>query len=77
MFLYRASVTTLYYLAYYIFGTMYEEWLILLALYDRYCMRPLNEVNRESNVNLAMLGVVTLDTTIVPDVFVLHVFDNR
>ena len=40
-------------------------------------MRPSNYVNRDSNVNLTTLGVVTLDTTIVPDVFGLHAFDNR
>ena len=40
-------------------------------------MRPSNDVDRDSNVDLTTLGVVTLDTTIVPDVFGLHAFDNR
>ena len=67
---------TQYYIADYTFGTMYE-WLILFASDDNYCMRPSNDVDRDSKVDLATLGVVTLDTMIVPDVFGLHAFDNR
>ena len=47
---------------------MNEEWLIPLAFDDRYCMPPSNDVNRDTKVDLTTLGVVTLDTTIVPDV---------
>ena len=56
---------TRYYIADYTFGTMYEEWLTPLAFDDRYCMRPSNDVNQDSNVDLITLGVVTLDTMIV------------
>ena len=77
VFLCRASRTTRYYIVDYTFGTMYVEWLIPLTFDHRYCMRPSNDVNRDSDVDLTTLGVVTLDTTIVPDVFGLHAFDNR
>ena len=40
-------------------------------------MNPSNDVSRDSNVDLTSPGAVTLDTTVVPDVFGLHTFDNR
>ena len=42
-----------------------------MAYDDRYCMLTLNDVSRDSKVDLASPGVVTLDTTVVPDVRVL------
>ena len=74
MFLCR---TTRYYIADYTFGTMYEEWLIPFTFDDAYCMRPSNDVDQDSKVDLNTLGVVTLDTSNVPDVFGLDAFDNR
>ena len=56
---------------------MYEEWLIPVAFDITYCMRPSNDADRDSKVDLTTLGVVNLDTSIVPDVFGLHAFDNR
>ena len=40
-------------------------------------MHSLNDVSRDLQVDLTSLGVVTLDTTVVPDVFGLHAFDTR
>ena len=52
-------------------------WYYVRGVANTYCMRPSNDVDRDSKVDLTTLGVVTLDTTIVPDVFCLHAFDNR
>ena len=59
-FLCRASWTTLYCSTANTFGIMYEEWLIPLAYDDRHCMLPLNDVSRDSKVDLTSPGVVTL-----------------
>ena len=40
--------TTRYYIADYIFGTMYEEWFILFAFSNNYCMWCSNYVNRDA-----------------------------
>ena len=58
------------------FGIMYAEWLLLMSSDDRHCMRSSNDVSRDLQVDLTSPGVVTLDTTVVPDVFGLHAFDN-
>ena len=70
-------VGRLYYLTVYPFGIMYAEQLILMAFDDRYCMNHSNDVSWDSNVDLTSLGVVTLDATVIPDVFRLHAFDTR
>ena len=44
---------------------------------DRYCMLPSNDTYRNSKVDLTLPGVVTMDTTVVPDVFKLHALDER
>ena len=44
---------------------------------DYYCMRYSNDSDRSEPVGLSSLGVVDLDTSIVPDVFGLRVFDSR
>ena len=71
------SWTTLYWFTDNTFGVMYADWLILMAFDDRHCMLPLNDVSRDLKMDLSSPGVVTLDTTIVPDVFGLHAFDHR
>ena len=58
------------------FGIMYWEWLISLAYDDRCCMLPSNDVCWDSKVDLTSPGVVTLDTTVVPDILGLHAFDK-
>ena len=54
----------------------YEGWLIPVAFDDTYCIQPSNDTHRDLKVDLATLRVVDLDTSIVPDVFGLHAFDN-
>ena len=44
---------------------------------DYYCMRSSNDNDRADPVGLSSLGVVDLDTSIVPDVFGLRAFDSR
>ena len=56
---------------------MHAELLISMAYDDQHCILPSNDVSRDSKVDLTSPGVVTLDTTVVPDVFGLHTFDNR
>ena len=77
VFLCRASRTTLYCSMDNTLGIMYAEWLIPMAYDDRHCMLPSNYVSRDSKVDLTSSGDVTLDTTVVPDVFGLHAFNNR
>ena len=55
---------------------MYEEH-IPVAIDDTYSMRPSNDANWDSHVDLNTLGVVNLDATIVPDVISLQAFDDR
>ena len=40
-------------------------------------MLPSNDVSWDSKVDLTSPGFVTLDITVIPNVFVLHTFDNR
>ena len=47
------------------------------ALDDSHCMRPSNDTNQDTVVNLTTLGVVDIDTSIMPDVFGLRAFDSR
>ena len=44
---------------------------------DYYSMRLSNDTDRSDPVSLSSLGVVDLDTTIVPDVFSLQAFDSE
>ena len=44
---------------------------------DYYSLRLSNDANRSDPVSLSSLGVVDLDTTIVPDVFGLWAFDSE
>ena len=46
------------------------------ALDDYHCMRPLNDTNQDTIVDLTTLGVVDLDTSIMPNVFGLRAFDS-
>ena len=43
---------------------------------DHYSMRPSNDSDRSGPIGLSSLGVVDLDTSIVPDVFGLRAFDS-
>ena len=43
---------------------------------DHYSMRSSNDNDRSDPVGLSSLGVVDLDTSIVPDVFGLRAFDS-
>ena len=52
-------------------------WLKLAAFYDTYCMRSSNDAHMDSKVGLDTLGVVDLDTSMMPDVFGLRAFDHR
>ena len=47
------------------------------AFDDTYCMRPSNDTSADSPVDLDTLGVVDLDTSIMPDVFGLRALDRR
>ena len=40
-------------------------------------MLPSNDVSWDSKVDLTSPGFVTLDITVIPNVFGLHTFDNR
>ena len=73
----QASWTTPNYLTNCTFSIMHTEWLVPMAPDGRYCMLPLNDMCWNSKVDLTSPGVVTLDTTVVPDVFGLHAFDDR
>ena len=44
---------------------------------DSYCMRSSNDKQVDSKVELDTLGVVDMDTSIIPDVFGLRAFDRR
>ena len=54
----------------------YGGWPMKGAFDDTYCMRSSNDTYRDSVVDLTTLGVVDLDTSIVPDVFGLQAFDS-
>ena len=44
---------------------------------DAFCMRPYNDINQDTRVDLTTLGVVDLDTYIMLNVFGLRAFDSR
>ena len=44
---------------------------------DYYCMRSSNDNDLSEPIGLSCLGVVDLDTSIIPDVFGLWAFDSR
>ena len=46
-FLYQASRMTRSYIVDYTFGAMYEEWVMLMALDVRSCMRPSNDADQD------------------------------
>ena len=56
---------------------MYRGWLRPAVFDDTYCMRSSNDTHLDSKVELDTLGVVNLDTSIMPDVFGLGAFDRR
>ena len=41
------------------------------------CMQPSNDLNQARIVDFTTLGVVNLDTSMMPDVFGLRAFDSR
>ena len=47
------------------------------ALDDYHCMKPLNDTNQDTIVDLTTLGVVDLDNSTMPDVFGLQAFNSR
>ena len=73
----RASRMTLIYLTTYTSSIMFADWLVPMASNDRYCMLPSNDMSRNSKVDLSSPEVLPLDTTVIPDVFRLHAFDDR
>ena len=44
---------------------------------DYHCMRPSNDTDNDTIVDFTTLGVVDLDTSIMPDVFGLQAFDSQ
>ena len=55
----------------------YGGWPMKAAFDDTFYMRPSNNINQDTLVDLTTLGVVELDTPIMPDVFGLRAFDSR
>ena len=58
-----------------VMGDVYSEG--PLKKYVDYCMRSSNEDDFAKPIGRSSLGVVDLDTSIVPDVFGLRAFDSR
>ena len=66
-----------YYIVHHTMDSSYGGWLKKSCLDDTFCMRPSNDTILGSKVGLDTLGVVDLDTFIVPDVFGLRAFDRQ
>ena len=56
---------------------LYGGWPMKAAFDNTSCMRPSNDINRDTVVDLTTLGVVDLDTSLMPDMFSLRAFDSR
>ena len=61
----------------YIMDDSYGGWPLKAALSDSHCMQPSNDTYQDMVVDLTTLGVVDLNTSIMPDVFGLRAFDSR
>ena len=60
--------TTHYIIVDYTMANTYVEWPTSVAFDGIYCMWPSHDTSRDSKVDLTTLGVVDLDTSVVPDV---------
>ena len=55
----------------------YGGWSLEAALDDSLCMRSSHDIDRDMIEDLTALGVVDLDTSIMPDMLGLRAFDSR
>ena len=54
----------------------YSGLMMKAAIDDTYYIKPLNDINSDTVVELTTIGVVDIDTSIMPDVFGLRAFDS-